>query len=409
MAFKKPTINKIEADIAQLSIYLRSTKKFGKTTLFRDLILAKYGDPSYGLLVGCGAEIGYKMLDNLNTTQVSSWKDLIELKKWLIEGKGIEHNIKIVAFDTGDQLVLLADKETIRQSNIENPNKLTKSIRGAFSGYTAGEKYSANNLITPYLTELQLNGFGTWVIAHSKFKTIRDKGSLDEDGYQQLTSNLGADYEAAFGDCMDVCLTGVIDRDFNEKGEGDKKKRYAVETVRKLYFRGTPMIDAGGRFADGAVPEYMVFDKPNMGAEFLKIVEEGMEKSKTDFATTKTTAKTPTPKPSTKKPSVANDPDDDLLDKSKAVAESAEEDEPAPTEDDIDIFEEDEASTDDDPMITLDADRMNVIRAAFKSSSSDIKAKVKVHLTAYGNRLVDTMSKHDIDAIESVLGLNEEV
>lgn len=390
MAFVKPSINKIQADIAQLSIYLRSTKKFGKTTLFRDLILAKYGDPSYGLLVGCGAEIGYKMLDNLNTTQVSSWKDLIELKKWLIEGKGTEHNIKIIAFDTGDQLVLLADKETIRQSNIENPNKPTKSIKGAFSGYTAGEKYSANNLITPYLTELQLNGFGTWVIAHSKFKTIRDKGSLDEDGYQQLTSNLGADYEAAFGDCMDVCLTGVIDRDFDEKGEGDKKKRYATETIRKLYFRGTPMIDAGGRFADGAVPEYMVFDKPNMGAEFLKVVEEGMEKSKTDFTTTyKSTPK----KKTIKKP----EPVVEVVEDEMEVVEDIEEA--------VDIFEEDTANE----MITLDAERMSAIRASFKSAEASAKNSIKAILANYGGKLVAELKASDAAKIEEILGLGDEV
>ena len=52
MAFQKPQINTIKPDIKNLSIYLRSTKKFGKTTLFRDTILAKYGDPSRGLLVG---------------------------------------------------------------------------------------------------------------------------------------------------------------------------------------------------------------------------------------------------------------------------------------------------------------------------------------------------------------------
>lgn len=409
MAFVKPSINKIQADIAQLSIYLRSTKKFGKTTLFRDLILAKYGDPSYGLLVGCGAEIGYKMLDNLNTTQVSSWKDLIELKKWLIEGKGTEHNIKIIAFDTGDQLVLLADKETIRQSNIENPNKPTKSIKGAFSGFTAGEKYSANNLITPYLTELQLNGFGTWVIAHSKFKTIRDKGSLDEDGYQQLTSNLGADYEAAFGDCMDVCLTGVIDRDFDEKGEGDKKKRYATETVRKLYFRGTPMIDAGGRFADGAVPEYMVFDKPNMGAEFLKIVEEGMEKSKTDFTVKKVT----TPKKSTKKSPVKEE-DDELMEQLRAVVEQveandkAEDDEPLfDIDSEMDIFEEE--TVEEDEVITLDDTRLNSIRDKFRGSTAQVKSEVKKHLAGYGGKLVAEMKQSDVNAIEEILGLNDEV
>ena len=57
---QKPSINKIVPDIKGLSIYLRSTKKFGKTTLFRDVILAKYGDPSRGLLIGCGNEVDTK-------------------------------------------------------------------------------------------------------------------------------------------------------------------------------------------------------------------------------------------------------------------------------------------------------------------------------------------------------------
>ena len=77
-----------------MSIYLRSTKKFGKTTLFRDVILEKYGDPSYGLLIGCGDEVGYKLLDNLNFVQVTSWQDVKELVEWLIAEKGKEHHIK---------------------------------------------------------------------------------------------------------------------------------------------------------------------------------------------------------------------------------------------------------------------------------------------------------------------------
>lgn len=309
MAWSKPKINTINADMKNLSIYLRSTKKFGKTTLFRDVILAKYGDPAKGLLVGCGNEVGYKMLDNLNTTQVTSYKDLIELKEWLIKEKGKEHEIEIVAFDTGDELALIADKETIRLSNIENPNKKVKSIKAAMGGYTAGEKYSANDIIKPYMSELQDAGFGVWVIAHTKFKTIKEKGGLEEDGYMQLTSNMGADYEAAFGDIFDVTLTGVIDRDVEVKGEGDKKKRYSTGTIRKLYFRETPLIDAGGRFAFGAVPEYMVFDQEDMGAEFVRVVEEGMEKSKTSLK--KKTAAT-LPKKTTSIPVVEEELDDEL-------------------------------------------------------------------------------------------------
>ena len=375
MAFQKPQINTIKPDIKNLSIYLRSTKKFGKTTLFRDTILAKYGDPSRGLLVGCGNEKGYKILDNLNTTQVSTYKDLIELRDWLINEKGKEHNIEIVAFDTGDELALIADKETIRLSNIENPNKKIKSIKAAFGGYTAGEKYSANDIIKPYMTSLQDAGFGVWVIAHTKFKTIKEKGGLEEDGYMQLTSNMGADYEAAFGDIFDVTLTGVIDRDVEEKGDGDKKKRYATDTVRKLYFRETPLIDAGGRFAYGAVPEYMVFDKEDMGAEFIKVIEEGMEKSKKTLGKKATVS---APKPTKKAEPIVED-----------IAEDIDED-----IDDIDAPEEITTETASD----YPEDLVGTIRVMFKDcADKDLKAEVKGIIAQHGK-----LNDCDEDALKEI-------
>ena len=373
MAFQKPQINTIKPDIKNLSIYLRSTKKFGKTTLFRDAILAKYGDPSRGLLVGCGNEIGYKILDNLNTTQVTTYKDLIELRDWLINEKGKEHNIEIVAFDTGDELALIADKETIRLSNIENPNKKIKSIKAAFGGYTAGEKYSANDIIKPYMTSLQNAGFGVWVIAHTKFKTIKEKGGLEEDGYMQLTSNMGADYEAAFGDIFDVTLTGVIDRDVEEKGEGDKKKRYATDTVRKLYFRETPLIDAGGRFAYGAVPEYMIFDKEDMGAEFIRVIEEGMEKSKKTLG-----KKSSTPKVEKKPEPVKEDINDDI-------------------EDEIDNID----PVDESPVAETSNypdDLVGTIRVMFKDcTDKNLKAEVKGIIAQHGK-----LNDCDEDALKEI-------
>lgn len=362
MAFQKPTINVIKPDIKNLSIYLRSTKKFGKTTLFRDVILEKYGDPAKGLLVGCGNEKGYKMLDNLNTTQVKTYKDLQELADWLIKEKGKEHDIEMVAFDTGDELALIADAETIRQSNVENPTKKCKSIKAAFGGYTAGEKFSANDIIKPYMTRLEDAGFGVWVIAHTKFKTIKEKGGLEEDGYMQLSSNMGADYEAAFGDIFDVTLTGVIDRDLEEKKVGDKTKKYATDTIRKLYFRGTTLIDAGGRFADGAVPEYLVFDKPNMAADFIRVVEEGMEKSKSTLGKKS--------KPVVEKKKVEPDP------------EPIEEDEDI---DDIPVeetIEQEETATE-----TFDYpdDLAAVIRTMFKEcTDKDKKASVRKVIAEYG-------------------------
>jgi hypothetical protein len=365
---KKPQVNTINTDIKNLSIYLRSTKKFGKTTLFRDMILEKYGDPTRGLLVGCGNEIGYKMLDNLNVVQISTYKDMVELKDWLISTKGKEHNIEIVAFDTGDELALIADKETIRQSNLENPNKKCKSVKAAMGGYTAGEKYSANDIIKPFMSELQLAGFGTWVIAHTKFKQIKEKGGLEEDGYMQLTSNLGSDYEAAFGDIFDVTLTGVIDRDFEEKKVGDKVKKYSTGTIRKLYFRGTPIIDAGGRFADDAVPEYMVFDKPNMAHEFIKIVEDGMEKSKT----------------------LLNGKKSKVSEKVNKKKEEKVEEETAPFEEenldiDDDIVENDTDANTEETESDYPEDLIGTIRTMFKECSDpSTKSKVKEVISEHG-------------------------
>lgn len=310
MAWKKPTVKRITADISNISIYLRSQKKFGKTTLFRDVIMEKYGDPQKGLLVCCGNEVGDTMLDNINSTCVETYEDLVDLGNWLIQEKGKEHNIEMVAFDTVDEFMLICDKETIRRYNEDAKNKC-RSIKGAFGGYGAGTKYSANNISKPYFTALKKAGFGIWAIAHTNFKTIREKGGLDEDGYMQLTSNLEKDAESAFGDVFDVVLTGVIDRDVETKKEKGfnntvKTKNYVTNTVRKLYFRGTTLIDAGGRFAADAVPEYMIFDKQNMAKEFIETVEEGIEKSKTD-----TSPITDTDRPKTEKVVIPLDGDND--------------------------------------------------------------------------------------------------
>ena len=417
MAFVKPSINEINPDIATLSIYLRSVKKFGKSTLFRSTILAKYGDPSYGLLIGCGKEKGYKLLDNLNKAHIDTYKDAIEFQKWFLENPG---NVKILCFDTADELCPMFEKEAVRLSNIENPNRPTKSIKGAFGGYMAGPEY-VGEMIKAYFDKFIQAGYGVWVIAHSKFKTIKEKGGLDEDGYMQLTSNLVSNYEAAFGDIFDATLTGVIDREYETKGDGDKAKKYATGEVRKLYFRGTTLIDAGSRFADGAVPEYLTYDMSDMEfAElFLKTCEEGMAKSKLDFGSKK---KTTTKKTTKKSEPVVEEEDDELMEQLKAVVAQAEEDETTvnemygANEDEIaddtvpfDIDEYDEEEVDEDAVITLDDDRLNAIRAAFKASDAGVRAKVKTYLANYNNKLSAEMKASDVNAIEEILGLNDEV
>lgn len=402
MAFVKPTVKTIKPDLKNVSIYIRSVKKFGKSTLFRDVIMEKYGDPTYGCLAEIGMEHGDELLDNLNTLHLDTYKDLIEFQKWLIEGKGTEHHIEIVGFDVADELVPLFDKETIRQHNIENPQKTVKSVKAAMGGYTAGEQYSAT-LMKNYFDKIRKAGIQVWVLGHSKYKNIKDKANVDNEGYMQLTSNLSAAYEAALGDIFDVVVTGMIDRNIETVGEGSDAKRYATDSIRKLYFRGTPEIDAGGRFAFGAVPEYLVFDKPNMAKDFIRTIEEGMEKSKTcnatfnsDGETTKKTTKKITKKAKVEEPIIE---EDEEIDATQVQSDDVNEVETAPWDDDtdeeVDLFDEDN----EDDVGAFDENAAKAtIRPAFKAADAETKKAIKGILN--GAKLADV---HDEKTLKAIL------
>jgi hypothetical protein len=280
MSFKKPVVNKIVTDIKNLTIYIRTLKKFGKSTLFRDTVLEKYGDPERGLLVGLGAEVGYNLLDDLNRTHIETWAELNELKNWLIKEKGKEHNIELIAFDVVDELMPIVEKEVIRQSVIDT-KKPCKSINAAYGGYGAGQ-IKVVELAKEFFLDLKKSGIGVWAIAHTKFKNIKQKGDIDE-GYMSLSSTLQSNYESIFGDIFDCVLTGYIDRELEEEtiqvGDDEKKIRHATGEIRKLYLRGNTFIDAGCRFKDGSVPDFIVFDQPNMAKTFIDTLENGMRLS----------------------------------------------------------------------------------------------------------------------------------
>lgn len=405
MAFVKPTVKTIKPDLKNVSIYIRSVKKFGKSTLFRDVIMEKYGDPTYGCLAEIGMEHGDELLDNLNTLHLDTYKDLVEFQKWLIDGKGTEHHIEIVGFDVADELVPLFDKETIRQHNIDNPQKTVKSVKAAMGGYTAGEQYSAT-LMKNYFDKIRKAGIQVWVLGHSKYKNIKDKANVDNEGYMQLTSNLSAAYEAALGDIFDVVVTGMIDRNIETVGEGSDAKRYATDSIRKLYFRGTPEIDAGGRFAFGAVPEYLVFDKPNMAKDFIKVIEDGMEKSKTCNASTKAKKLTKKEKDETLEEhvNVTEDEadelrdigavlldDEDELDNTEVETATWDDD----TDEEVDLFDEDN----EDDVGAFDENAAKAtIRPAFKAADAETKKIIKGILN--GAKLADV---HDEKTLKAIL------
>lgn len=275
----KIVMNKSTNNLNKLRIYLRAISKFGKTTLFRDIILEEYnGDASKGLLCGVGNEIGYTLLDNLQTTHVDNWKELKELQNWLIKGKGTEHNIEMICFDVIDELIPIAEKEICRLSQIQT-GKPCDSINKAFSGYGQGQA-KVKELIKEYFTTLYKAGFGIMCISHTKMKTIVEKGKNEDEGYQVLTSNLPNTYESIFADIFDLVLTGIVDKNIVDS---------KIESIeRRLYFRGNTTLEAGCRFATDTVPEYIVVENQKQFAkDFLKTIKDGMKNSASNPLTEK--------------------------------------------------------------------------------------------------------------------------
>ena len=369
MAFKKPIVRRSATDISEITGFIMGVRKFGKTTLWADMIMEKFGNPENGLLVSCGMEHGTTMIDNINTTHINTYQEMKELSQWLIKEKGNEHDIRMVCFDSAEEFFSIFEQETIRLSNIENPKKQVKSIKAAYSGFTNGEKECAK-LVKKFLNTLYSAKIIPWMIGHSKLKTVKDKSSIDEEGFQKLGSALIADYEAAIADCFDICVTGLIDREIEERGDGDNVKRYVKETERRLYFRSNEIVEAGGRMKDLSIPEYIPFDKPNMAKDFIDTIEKALQAGRVNTAASSMELKKETVKPSPVAP--ASEP-------------KAEDEPPFDTdEDDIDVddmFEEEDANVDAKYPDNL----ADIIRKEFKElTDKQMKADVRAIISEYG-------------------------
>ena len=362
---KKPMLQRSATEINKITGFIMGVRKFGKTSLWADMINAKFGDPEKGLLVSCGMEHGTNMIDNIFTTHANTWKDLVEVKEWLIKEKGNEHNVEMVCFDSAEEFFGIAESEIIRLSTIESGKKI-KSIKAAYGGYTNGEKECAK-LVKKFLNDLYNAGIVPWMIGHTKLKTVKDKASLDEEGFQRLGSSLIADYESAVADCFDIIATGLIDREIEEKGEGDSTKRYVKETERRLYFRGNEIVEAGGRLKDLSIPEYIPFDQLNMGKTFIDTIETALRNGRADSTSTK--------KPTVKK----TQPVKKEVVESTPVEEDEIDDIDTPVDDIVDNVEETVENSD------YPSDLDTVIRKMYKDcKDAELKASVKNVIAEYG-------------------------
>jgi hypothetical protein len=249
-------------------------------------------------------------------------------------------------------------------------------------------------------------GIKVWWTAHVKEKDQTDL--FTGTNYTTLTANMSMKYFNSIKNISHIIGFGYFDRTVEKQEVGEenkvtkkKKTRNAVmDETRKIKFRDDSMIaDAKSRFA--TIIDEITLDTD----EFIKAIQDAINNasgSNDDVKPATTSKKT------TKKPPVVEEEIDPEIEE---MTEQIEEEDTPPFDvgENVDIFDEDVETVDEDAIITLDADRLTAIRNAFKGADASAKAKVKTHLTAYGNKLADTMAQSDVNAIEEILGLSDEV
>ena len=268
-------------------------------------------------------------------------------------------------------------------------------------------------VVIDQIVKLRRAGVGFWYTGHVKRRSNDD--AFSGETYDMITTNMSQRYFAAIRNKSHAIGIAYIDRTLTQQEVGKenpitKEKKTITRVVsesRKVKFRDDSYTaDSKSRLA--YITEEVMLDADDI----LKALKDAINSANGVSAPIK-----PTTKKTTKKPEVVEtypDEEDEVVKMAKEALESANDNvdsTPFDAESEIDDIFEEEGNEPDviNEMITLNADRLAAIRSAFKSADASVKAKVKSYLTAYGNKLTDTMSKSDVDAIESVLGLSDEV
>ena len=250
--------NHVKLDPLAYNICLLGESKVGKTTLIKEVCEKLAGDEGY-LFLECGQERGADAIEGIIYEDVPDWDCFEEICDDIIDNKSADYaNLKVVVIDTYDQLITLAEQESIRLWNVDNPDKRAKSINAAWGGFGRGDK-KAIELMFDKIAELRSVGVSTIIIGHIKNKDVSDP--VSGETYQILTSDQQQNYFNALKKNLHFLGLAYIDRQIVKQKTGQKKVIDGVKqdveinrTIgesRKIKFRDDNFcVDCGSRFAN---------------------------------------------------------------------------------------------------------------------------------------------------------------
>lgn len=281
MARKFGKKNHVNLNPLAYNICLLGEAKVGKTTLIKNVCEKLVGEDGY-IFLEFDKEHGADAIEGIMYENVLQWQAIDEdedgnkiIDDIIVDGVGFEEiiediienkttdykDLKVVIWDTYDQIIPIAEAEAIRLWNKEVPaDKKANSINAAWGGFGKGEK-KAIELMFDAMERLRRVGVQTIVLGHVKTKDVTDV--VTGETYQTLTSDQQNNYFNALKKNLHFLGLAYIDRTIVKEKTGKKNvvtkkeeiKGKVKQEVRKIKFRDDNFcVDSGSRFAD-IVPE----------------------------------------------------------------------------------------------------------------------------------------------------------
>lgn len=278
MARKFGTKNVIKIDPLAYNLGLLGLSGIGKSTLAKEVCESLVGEDGY-LIANCGLEDGVDAIAGAMYVDIPDWDTLEEFVEDVMDNRLTDYkDLKVIVWDTIDELFRISEPEVIRLHNREYPEKPVKSIKAAFGGFMAGED-KVVELILEKLWGLKKIGISMFIIGHTKKRTMTDPVSNLE--YDMLTTNMSGRYFNAIQKKLHILGVGSIDREIVQEKTGkkvgigkvkqDEIKGRITSEARKITFRDDNFsIDSKSRFSN--IIDCVEFDSK----EFIEAVKDAI-------------------------------------------------------------------------------------------------------------------------------------
>lgn len=261
--------NKVSLNPLDANICLLGLPKIGKTTIMKEVAEKLVGEDGY-LFLEMYRENGAKYIEDIVYEDVPDWDTFVEIIDDIVDNRTTDYaDLKVVFLDTLDNALQLAEQESIRLWNKENPSKRTTAINAAWGGYMKGQD-KAMELLQEQLFRLRTVGVAFSVIGHVRQTTITDP--ITNESYQQITSDVSQRYFNQLKKNIDLVGIAYIDRELTKNKVNGKEISTVKSETRKIKFRDDNYtVDSGSRM--GQICNEINFDAD----EFIKAMTDALE------------------------------------------------------------------------------------------------------------------------------------